>query len=209
MPQRKHPRSIGLLWAVGLTSAIGLLWAAGLPWALAAESPGGMTFDLDPQATHVTFTLGATMHTVHGTLRARRGSLRFDPASGAAAGEIVLDAQSAETGNGSRDRDMHGKILESGRYPEIVWKIDRVEGFPPAGTRSAKVTLSGNLTVHGATHALTAPAQVTLAGDHRATANVTFEIPYVAWGMKDPSSFVLRVDKVVAVEVQAAGRLGG
>src|SRR4029079_19271514 len=100
------------------------------------------------------------------------------------------------------DRDMHGKILESGKHPEIVWRIDRVEGFPHGAARSARVTLAGSLAIHGASHPLAAPADVAVGPDRRVTATTSFKIPYVAWGMKDPSSFVLRVDKEVGVEVR-------
>jgi polyisoprenoid-binding protein YceI len=180
---------------------------AGSALALAALPGLAETFELQPQETRIAFTLGATLHTVHGTLRARRGSVRFDPATGAASGEIVLDAASAETGNASRDRDMHGKILESARYPEIVWRIDRVDGFPRGEARSARVTLQGSLSIHGASHPLTTTAEVAVGADRRVTATAAFKIPYVTWGMKDPSTFVLRVDKEVGVEVRAAGRL--
>lgn len=186
---------------------IALALLAGSALALAALPGLAETFELQPQETRIAFTLGATLHTVHGTLRARRGSVRFDPATGAASGEIVLDAASAETGNASRDRDMHGKILESARYPEIVWRIDRVDGFPRGEAKGARVTLQGSLAIHGASHPLTATAEVAVGADRRVTATAAFKIPYVAWGMKDPSTFVLRVDKEVGVEVRAAGRL--
>src|SRR5256885_1853454 len=113
-----------------LRTVLALLAGSALALAAPPAAVNAETFELQPQETRVGFTLGATMHTVHGTLRAKRGSVRFDPATGAASGEIVLDAASAETGNASRDRDMHGKILESGKHPEIVWRIDRVLGFP-------------------------------------------------------------------------------
>lgn len=192
---------------LGLVSTAVCLLAACLFAVPAPAQPAarGAAFDLDPQATHVRFTLGATMHTVHGTIRVRRGSLHLDPATGAASGEIVLDAASAETGNGSRDKDMHDKVLESGKYREIVWKIDRAEGFPRNAGKTARVTLSGSLAIHGASHPLSVPAEVTLAGDRGVKASAVLKIPYVAWGMWDPSSFVLRVDKEVAVEVQAVG----
>src|SRR5689334_20646410 len=84
--------------------------------------------DLDPAQTHVEFTLGAVLHTVHGTFQLKRAALRYDLATGKASGEIVIDARSGQTGNDSRDKKMHKSILESERYPEIVFLPDRVDG---------------------------------------------------------------------------------
>ena len=39
------------------------------------------------------------------------------------------------------------------------------------------------------------------------SAETAFEIPYVEWGMKDPSFLFLRVAKVVEVKVSATGSL--
>jgi hypothetical protein len=91
--------------------------------ALAASAARAepVTLRLDPAQSRVRFSLDALAHTIHGSLRVTRGELRFDPAAGTAAGEVVVDARSAETGNGSRDRKMHQTVLESGRYPEIVF----------------------------------------------------------------------------------------
>ena len=37
--------------------------------------------------------------------------------------------------------------------------------------------------------------------------NATLSIPYVEWGFDDPSFFVLRVDKIVAVNIKVSGTL--
>jgi len=83
---------------------------------------------LDPAKTTVQFTLGGTLHSVHGSFKLKRGTIRFDPASGKIGGEAVVDATSGESGSEGRDRRMHADILESARYPEIVFTPDRVEG---------------------------------------------------------------------------------
>ena len=41
----------------------------------------------------------------------------------------------------------------------------------------------------------------------RVVAETSFEIPFVAWGLRDPSFMVLRVAKVVSVTVRAEGEL--
>ncbi|MCU0233363.1 MAG: YceI family protein, partial [Thermoanaerobaculales bacterium] len=81
--------------------AVAVIAMAALGTAPAAAS--GLEIELDPARTQVRFSLGATLHTVHGSLRLTSGTLSVDPATGLADGEIVADASSAETGNHKRD----------------------------------------------------------------------------------------------------------
>src|ERR1700723_3868242 len=80
-----------------------------------------IAFNLDPAKTTVQFTLGASLHTVHGNFKLKRGAIRFDPATGKIGGEVVVDATSGESGSEGRDRRMHTQILDSARYPDIVF----------------------------------------------------------------------------------------
>ena len=93
-------------------------WLLLLPSMVAAQQ---ITVNLDPAQTKIQWTLGAALHTVHGTFKLRSGSVTFDPQSGAASGEIIVDATSGESGNHSRDKKMHKEVLESQRYPEIIF----------------------------------------------------------------------------------------
>jgi polyisoprenoid-binding protein YceI len=159
---------------------------------------------LDPAHTEVAFTLGATLHTVEGTFKLKSGELTFDPATGKASGDLVVDAASGQTGNGSRDKKMHEVVLESAKYPEIVFHPDRVEGkVDPAG--HSQVQLHGMLNIHGTNHEMTVPLTVDAEnGGYRATA--TFSVPYVKWGMKNPSTFMLRVKDTVEITVKTVAR---
>src|SRR5438270_12404451 len=64
-------------------------------------------FQLDPQHTGVNFTLGDVLHTLHGTFLVKQGSLTLDPASGTLTGELVVDANSGNSGSGMRELKMH------------------------------------------------------------------------------------------------------
>jgi polyisoprenoid-binding protein YceI len=166
-----------------------------------------VTFELDPKATTIEFTFGATLHTVDGTLRAKEGTVRVDTETGAASGRIVLDATSAQTGNDRRDRKMHEKILESQRYPEMVFDIERLSGkLNPLG--SSEIELHGTLEMHGTRRPIALPTTV-ISDGKTVTGTGTLILPYLEWGLPDPSVFILRVEKEVRVTVKAAGRISG
>ncbi len=167
--------------------------------AAAAISAQDTLLRIEPAQTKVEYTLDSVLHTVHGTFRLSRGDLRFDPATGRASGELVVDAASGESGNGSRDKRMHKDILESDRYPEIVFRLDRVEGqVAPQGV--SHVQLRGMFSIHGAEHEIVMPVDVEAAGGQY-TATAKFNVPYVKWGMKNPSTLFLRVSQEVEITI--------
>lgn len=176
--------------------------------AIAAAAPAGAAeklLSLDPAATKVTFTLDATGHDVEGALSLRSGEVRFDPAGGAASGAIVVQLAGAKTGNDKRDRQMHEDVLETPKFPVATFRAQRLTGaFHESG--ASKVALEGVLNFHGADHPVTLQANVAVQGD-RLTAELEVPIPFVEWGLEDPSIFILRVAKVVAVHVKAEGTL--
>ncbi len=164
-----------------------------------------LVLQFDPQHTSIAFTLGDVLHTVRGTFRADPGSLDFDPASGNLSGEIVVDARSGQSGNGMRDRKMHREILESEHFPEITFRPDRIDGTVSLLGKSS-VRLHGIFSIHGDDHELTIPAQVEMFSDHW-SAELHFSIPYVRWGMKNPSTLFLRVNESVDINMNAAGTI--
>lgn len=162
---------------------------------------------LDPAASKVSFTLGATGHDVHGALAVKSGRIAFDPATGEASGEIAIDLKSAETGNGSRDKTMHKEVLEDDTYPLAVFRAEKVRGtVAPSGP--SQITLDGTLSFHGTDHKMSLPAKVDVRNGHVA-AETEFPIPFIEWGLPDPSIAFLRVAKVVSVKVKAEGSLEG
>ena len=154
---------------------------------------------IDPAQTKVEFTLGSLLHTVHGDFHLKRGTLRFDPQSGSASGELVVDAASGESGSPNRDKRMHAAILEITKYPEITFRPDRVDGrVAPEG--KSQVQLHGIFAIHGVEHEILLPITVDAAAGQYDVVGV-FEVPYVSWGMKNPSTLMLRVNDKVEITI--------
>jgi polyisoprenoid-binding protein YceI len=170
----------------------------------APTSSGVLSFNIDPAKSTVQFTLGAVLHTVHGTFRIKSGTVRFDPNSGKASGQISVDVRSGDTGEGTRDRQMHASVLESERFPDAVFSPDRINGRL-ASSGASDVEVHGMLRIHGRDHEMTIPVRVQMQ-NASVTARAKFTVPYVSWGMRDPSTFVLQVAKSVDVDVMLEGR---
>ncbi len=173
--------------------------------ALAGRLSGQeLAFAFDPAQTQITFTLGATLHTVHGAFRLRSGNVRFNSVTGVTSGELIVDASSGSTDNGARDERMHKSILESARFSDIVFHPDHIDGqLPPSG--SATLQVHGAFVIHGASHELTVPVRVQSDSD-RIAMDFEFPIPYIEWGMKNPSTLLLRVSDQVRLAIHATAR---
>jgi polyisoprenoid-binding protein YceI len=116
-----------------------------------------------------------------------------------------VDATSGESGNTGRVARMHREILESAKFPEIVFTPMQLTGAVAAEGNS-KAQVSGRFRLHGQDHDVTLPVEVKAEGGNVQIAIHT-DIPYVQWGLKNPSNFLLRVAEVVAIEIHAAGRM--
>lgn len=200
---RSRPAS---LVSISVLVVAALLVLSALPQHAAPQTPSSeLVFEIDPAQSKVHWTLGTTLHTVHGTFALKKGALHLDPASGKASGEIAVDATSGNSGDDGRDRKMHKEVLESGRYTEVVFRPDRVDGKIAAQGIST-VQVHGTFELHGSQHELTVPVQAELAGDHW-KGSAKLNIPFVDWGLKNPSTFFLKVNHAVEVELDLKGSL--
>jgi polyisoprenoid-binding protein YceI len=160
---------------------------------------------LDAAQTKIDFTLGDVLHTVHGAFKLKSGTIRFDPSAGNASGAIVVDATSGDSGNGGRDSKMHREILESFRFAEIVFTPEKVKGTL-ALSGSSQIEVAGQFQLHGQVHEMTFPVEIRADGQElRFTTH--FIVPYVQWGLKNPSTFILRVSDKVTIDIHAVAYL--
>jgi polyisoprenoid-binding protein YceI len=161
---------------------------------------------LDPAQTQIHWKVSSGLHPTHGTFKLKSGEFLFNPATGVAEGEILVDATTGESGNAARDKRMHDEVLESNRYPAIFFHPTQLKGTFKTGEGTQDLVADGTFNIHGADHPLQLPLKVQISAE-TVTATTQFTVPYVAWGMKNPSKFLLRVGKQVDIEVTAKGSI--
>ena len=180
-----------------------LLVACNGPAAALAQEV--IALDFDTARSRISFSVEGFPHSVQGTFKMKSGRVRLDMTSGKADGAVVVDATSGISGNDWRDRDMRRDILQSERYPEIIFAPQSFVLFKPESGDS-QVKVHGILTLCGAGH----PVDLTLSlhqSDSSVAATGRITIPYVAWGLKDPSLLILRISKNVGIELSAVARV--
>jgi polyisoprenoid-binding protein YceI len=172
---------------------------------LAQAQNQSMRVVLDPAQTEIHWKLSG-LHSVHGTFKLKSGEFLFNPKTGLAEGEILVDATTGDSRNAARDKRMQDEVLESNRYPAIFYHPTEIKGPFKAGEGTQDLTGEGTFNIHGADHPLQLPLKVQISAD-TLTATTRFTVPYVEWGMKNPSRFLVRVGKQVEIEVSAKGTI--
>ncbi len=165
------------------------------------------TFTVDPSASQVAWALGGNGHHVTGTFHVQSGSIDFDRTAHTISGSVIVAAGSGNSGEASRDKKMNKDVLDVERYSEITFAPQKYDGAI-APTGDSTIQVSGAFTLHGTPHDLTVPMQIHIdAGS--LTAKTHFVVPYVKWGLKDPSVFILKVAKEVDIDLILTGKLTG
>jgi polyisoprenoid-binding protein YceI len=171
------------------------------PVALAQQQ----TFVANPDASEVKMTLNTTHEVVNGTFHIQSGSLEFDRSAAKMSGSVVVLAGSGKTGNGSRDKKMKKDILEVEQHATVSFEPKSYAGvIAPSGDSTIQAT--GIFTLLGTPHEITIPILVHLEGT-TATAKAHFVVPYIQWGLKDPSFLFWKADKDVTIDLFLTGRL--
>jgi len=141
--------------------------------------------ELDPHQTNVHFLLLGRFHDTNGRFTLKRGTIAVNPLNGSASGRIVIDASSEDSSENLRDTITRNAILDINRYPEMVFIPQRVEGDRDLHN-DFYGRITGLMELHGALHEIGTEFHGHLAGD-KLTAQCTFLVPYVEWGMESPN----------------------
>ena len=169
-----------------------------------SQSAPTVSVHLDPARTTVVFTAG-TLRRIHGTFQLKGGVFALDSKSGVAQGEILVDAASEKSNDAKLDKKIQGETLESAKYPGIFFHLEKVTGSLPAKDGERQLKLEGSFNIHGADHPLIVDVNATRTGSEVFFRTV-FTVPYVKWGMKDASTFLMR-DRTIKITVESHGTL--
>jgi polyisoprenoid-binding protein YceI len=163
------------------------------------DPPQEIVLKLNANKATVTYNLGAFMHTVNGTFKVESGIITYNSRTSDASGRVVIDLRTGQSGDKARDDNMQNAVLQTQTYPTAMFTPTHVTGqINPSG--ASDLSVDGTLNVHGTNHSITVPLQL-LSTNGIVTAQAKYRVPFVAWGMRDPSTFILRVRNYVDVVV--------
>jgi hypothetical protein len=163
------------------------------------------TFAVNPDASEVKMKLNTTHEVVNGTFHVQSGSINFDRTAPHISGTVIVAAGSGKTGNDSRDKKMNKDILTVDQYTIVSFAPKTYTGtIAPSGDSTIQV--SGVFTLLGNPHDLTIPMQIHMDGS-KATARAQFVVPYVQWGLKNPSFMLWKAENDVAIDLSLVGQV--
>ena len=148
-------------------------------------------YKVEVAGSSVRWELPATFEPIKGVVPLFHGSIEARPLPGGAwdvSARIVVPAAAMRTGNRRRDRTLREKVLETNRYPEIVFELRQFTGdlsrFRPGATFPVQV--EGDLTVHGKTAPVQLPVDVSVF-PKAVVLTGSFPVHWKAYGLQDPS----------------------
>jgi polyisoprenoid-binding protein YceI len=163
------------------------------------------SFAVNLDASQVKMTLNTTHEVVSGAFHLQSGWIEFDRSAPRISGSVVVFAGSCKTGNDSRDKKMNRDILKVDQFANVSFEPKSYAGvIAPSGDSNIQVT--GIFTLLGTPHEITVPILVHIEGA-AATAKAHFVVPYVRWGLKNPSFMIWKADDDVAIDLFLDGRL--
>ncbi|HUH64031.1 MAG TPA: YceI family protein [Terracidiphilus sp.] len=177
--------------------------------AIAVLSPATFaqhrTFTVNPDGSEVKMTLNTTHEVVNGTFHLQSGSIDFDRGRPEMSGSVVVLAGSGKTGNDSRDKKMKKDILKVDQFTTVSFSPKSYTGTI-ASSGDSTIQVSGVFTLLGNPHDLTIPIEIHLDGS-KAAVKAHFIVPYIQWGLKDPSFLFWKAAHEVAIDLNLVGQV--
>ena len=175
----------------------------------AALVPSGFaqrqTFTVNTGTSEVKMKLNTTHEVVNGTFHVQSGVVTFDRTASQISGAIIVVAGSGKTGNDSRDKKMNKDILKVAQFATVSFAPKAYRGTIAASGDST-IQVEGVFTLLATPHDITIPMHIHIDGSN-AAATAQFTVPYVQWGLKNPSFLFWKSDNDVAIDLSLNGSL--
>ena len=123
---------------------------------IAATAQANETFKIDPSHSTIAFKVRHMLGTAKGKFSKFSGTIVVDrehPEQSSVS--VTIEAASIDTGIAKRDEHLRSELFDVAKYPEITFKSRRVK---QTGANAGEV--SGDLTMHGVTRAITLNVQL-------------------------------------------------
>ena len=163
------------------------------------------TFAVNPDSSEVRMKLNTTHEVVNGTFHVQSGAIDFDRSASRISGIVIVAAGSGKTGNDSRDKKMNKDILKAEQFASVSFSPKTYTGIITASGDST-IQVSGVFTLLGTAHDLTIPLRIHVDGS-KATAKGEFVVPYVQWGLKNPSFLIWKAENNVVIDLNLVGQI--
>ena len=163
------------------------------------------TFTVNPDASEIKMTLNTTHEVVNGAFHLQSGSINFDRTASTISGIVIVAAGSGKTGNDSRDKKMNKDILKVNEFATVSFAPKTYNGTIAASGDSS-IQVRGVFTLLGTAHDLTIPMQIHIDGS-KVTTKGQFVVPYVQWGLKNPSFLIWKAEDNVTMDVNLVGQV--
>lgn len=133
-----------------------------LVWGL-AHAAGAETYVVDLSHSSVDFSIRHLVSRTTGHFNEFSGTINYDPASPETSTfSGIIEAKSIDTGNERRDNHLRGAdFFEVAKYPRIEFASKSVKKG-----KEDRLEVSGTLSLHGVTKAVTFPVEVLGVGVH-------------------------------------------
>ena len=163
------------------------------------------TFTVNPDASEIKMTLNTTHEVVNGAFHLQSGSINFDRTASTISGIVIVAAGSGKTGNDSRDKKMNKDILKVNEFATVSFAPKTYNGTIAASGDSS-IQVRGVFTLLGTAHDLTIPMQIHIDGS-KVTTKGQFVVPYVQWGLKNPSFLIWKAENNVTIDLNLVGQV--
>ncbi len=185
---------------------------AATPAVAAAAPAGGLKkYQLGQPGSTAKFQLGESLRgspiTVVGVTPKVAGEVAVNLAdlSTAQVGEIKIDALDLQTDNQNRNNALHRRILETDKFPYIVFKPTKIVGLtgPGAVGSTHNFQIEGNLTIRDVTKPVTFAGSLTVVSENSITGKATSKVNKGDFNLVVPNlAFIANVSEAVTLDIE-------